>query len=449
MNKFSAIFLVSLLCINMIASLKLSPIDASMLPSNSIRGQLTSMLIEVQQTDSPKTIQKFLSSIKDMLTKLQKEQAEHQRISTQMMNQCKEENTFRRSELKNARNSLAASNAHRAKCDASLKASQKDLPELEISKVTYEKELARATKQRADENKAYRQRKADYEEAINFLTKFISLVSDKLKSSGFKAYAFLEESEHVLRHASKLGLLTESVPILALIAQTGRGNVATKIVVSSPKAPTVSASASASADVEAFEAPAKQNVYAYTRSEGVAQKLKDALNTLLARIKADHKTNEEVEAAQLKAFITYSNKLKALIATLTKNIARVKQQIKDMRTCIANEDVVISTASAKVSRNQKLLSAAVKMCGNFAQEFADATKNRLEQIQTINEIIVIIEKRFGRIPADLKEFLVSVEAGWKLYVNSTAFKRFVEYKQVHIVDNIHGKRLTHKKNRVF
>jgi len=139
-----------------------------------------------------------------------------------------------------------------------------------------------------------------------------------------------------------------------------------------------------------------------------------------------------------EAFIIYKNKLEGLIDTLKKNIDKTKKQIIDMTNCVTTEDAIIASAGAKTSRNDTLRTSARNMCSNFAKEFADATKNRLEEIQTILEIIVIIEKRFSKIPADLKSYLQNVESGWKAYMNSTAFAKYIEYQQKHLAENKQG-----------
>jgi chromosome segregation ATPase len=394
--------------------MRLNPIDASMLPSHSIRARLSAMLVEVQTTENPKTIGNFLEQIRGMMTKLQAEQTKHQEISDKMMAQCQEEDKFRAKEVEDSKDALVRARAAKAKCQASLDSAEKDLPDLEAALANYQKELAQATAQREAEHKSYLERKQDFEQAIAFLTDFIKYV--KTNMSNFKSLSFVDKSQQLLRHASKLGLLTQVVPVLAALATR------------------------ASDDIP------EHNHYAYNNNEDIANTLNNALNTLLKRIQADWKTNEDIEIAAVNAFTILKERLVKAINSLENNIKRTKQQIVEMTTCIKNEASIISTANAKLSRNSELRESASKMCGEFAKEFVDATKSRLEEIETINEILAIIEKRFEKIPADLKAYLISVENGWREYQNSTNFKKFEQYVQKHVDDNSHGKVLATTKH---
>jgi DNA repair exonuclease SbcCD ATPase subunit len=380
-----------------------------------MRAELTSMLVEVQRTESPKTIKAFLENIRGMMTKLQAEQAKHQEISDRMMKQCKEESAFRKKEIGDAKTALSKSRAARRLCRTSLKSSRKTLPELVSALRTYESELNKAIKQRAAEHKVYLIRKRDFEEAIAFVKDFIKYVSAKLKGS-FKTFSFVEKSEQLLRHATKLGLLGEAVPVLVALATSS-------------------------------QAPA-QNDYSYNANESIATKLKVTLNNLLLRIQGDWATNEQIERDAVVAFQKLKTRLEKAIATLKKNIERTKKQITAMEKCIVDETKVITSANGKFARNDRLKRSAETMCAQFASEFVHATNSRIEEISVIRQILVIIEKRFGQLPADLKMYLETVENGWVEYRNSTEFKAFVAYKIKHLKGSKHGRSLTWKKNMV-
>jgi len=382
-----------------------------------MRAELTSMLVEVQRTESPKTIKAFLENIRGMMTKLQAEQAKHQEISDRMMKQCKEESAFRKKEIDDAKSALTKSRAARRLCRASLKSAKKDLPELVSALRTYESELKKAIEQRAREHKMYLIRKRDFEEAIAFVKDFIKYVSAKLKGS-FKTFSFVEKSEQLLRHATKLGLLGEAVPVLVALATSES------------------------------EEKTVQNNYSYNANESVATKLKVTLNNLLLRIQGDWATNEKIERDAVVAFQKLKTRLEKAIATLKKDIDRTKKQITAMEKCIVDETKVITSANGKFARNDRLKRSAEKMCAQFASEFIHATNSRIEEISVIRQFLVIIEKRFGQLPADLKVYLESVESGWIEYRNSTQFKAFVAYKRKHIKGSKHGRSLTWKKNMI-
>lgn len=188
----------------------------------------------------------------------------------------------------------------------------------------------------------------------------------------------------------------------------------------------------------------KHTKYNYTPNESAAEKLKTALNKLLALLKADDEKNEKEEARLQKIFEAYKARLTKVIDKLKDNIKRTKAQIKKMKRCIRSEKLIITTAGKKFSRNDKLKKNAGKMCNSFAGEFIRATKNRLAIIKTIREILGIVAKRFKTLPKGLVIYLNKVEKGWIQYMNSTQFKKFVEYQRKHKKFNKRGHALANK-----
>jgi len=176
--------------------------------------------------------------------------------------------------------------ASRARCSASLKSAKDALPHLRRAKKDYEGELNRATKDRNRERKKYLARKFEYKEAIEFMGDFIAFVNKKLKGQ-FKSFALVEFSENLLRHAAKLSIISAATPVLITLAQD-----------------------------PVFGG--KSHGYKYQPNEVLAQKLKDLLNTLFKRLKADNEANDKIERSAEKAFANYSAKLKAIITTLKK-----------------------------------------------------------------------------------------------------------------------------------
>ncbi len=414
MLKFSAIFIATLLTINVVVSMKFSALDASLLPSNSIRSTLNSILAEVKTTDSPKTIKAFLDQVKGMMDKLLSEQAEHEKVSEKMMKQCEEEEKFRAAEISEATDAKDRATAAKEKCQKSLDETEKGLPELEDTLVLYEAELKKVTEQREAEKKAYQQRKADYEQALSFLEDFMGELNTNME--GFTAFSFAQRASVVLRHANKLGAMKHAVPVLVALANT--------------------------------QVPTEHNVYNSAKNQDLGEKLKNAVQTLIERIQADWQKNEDDEAKAVAAFLILKAKLDNAIEALKANIKKAKEQIEAMKKCVADEAAILSEALAKLTRNSGLKKSAKQMCSTFAKEFIEATNARKEEVQTIREILKIIEKRFGEIPGDLKNYLTSVENGFKEYENSTKFKAFVAYQQKVHEDNEHGDSLADEENHV-
>ena len=408
MIKPSAYFFIALLAV--VASLELSPMDNSMLPSHTSRAMLTQIMVEVQTEQNTNAISGFLGELKDMLNNLVDAQAKHKVVHAKMMTQCAEEDLYRESEIVNAKASLAKALTSRTRCKASLEAAQKALPVLLDSHKTYSEELQRGRDARNVERKKFLERKQEFAEAIEFLADFMTYVAKKLKGS-FKAFGFIEMSETLLKHASRLNVVTHASPVLIALA---------------------------SSDIFASN---KSNDYTYSANEDLATTLNNALNTLFQVLEKDNKTNEETEKKAAEVFALYEAKLSAIINTLAINIKRTQKQIQDMLKCIATEDAIIAEATMKLGRNTTLRDNARKMCESFNGEFIQATLNRLDEIETMKDILIIVQKRFANLPKDLVSYLETIKSSFQEYVNSTEFKAFVEYERIQHKDNVVGKEL--------
>jgi Txe/YoeB family toxin of Txe-Axe toxin-antitoxin module len=403
MIKISALFLISFLAMN--SCLEISPINDELLPSQSNKAQLIDIMVEVKTEGDSNTVGGFMEQLREMLTKLVKAQNKHRVIHAKMMKQCIDEDNFRRKEIAAAKLALARSLAARARCQASLKNAMRELPLLQSTLRTYVNELKRATAVRNVEVRKYKERRASFREALKFLREFMEYVTKRM-SSGYKAFALAEFSENLLKHSAKLNVMTAAVPVLMSIA-TER----------------------------------KASDYTYRANQGLGAKLRTALTTLLARIQTDNNANEKAEKLAAAAFKKYSARLNKVINTLRRNIQRVKKQIVAMTKCVEHETQILKLAAKKQARNAVLKANAAKMCKSFNKEFIEATYNRLNEIKTMKEILVIVAKRFKDLPKDLVKYLEEVKDGWVVYVNSTKFKKFVEYERTRYAVNKRGKLL--------
>jgi flagellar hook-basal body complex protein FliE len=401
----------------MYSSLQITKIDADMLPSEGTRTNLVELMVRAQTEQKVSTIRAFLDQLKTMLDKLVKAQEKHRQIHGEMMKQCLNEDKFRQKEVADAKDALSRATGAFEKCKKSLEENKLSLPLLKEEHKSYVKLLAEKTKLRREQNKSYLERKADYSEAIGFLSNFIAYVNKKLAGS-FKAYSFVQFSEKLLQHSSKLGFMGNAVPALVAIAEA------------------------------TYSAAPKANDYEFKANEAVGAKLKRVLSELLAKLEADNKENDEEEAKRAKIYAVLKAKLTKIINTLARAIKKVEKQIKDMQRCMTTEKKIMKTASSKLSRNDTLRQNAAKMCVSFNKEFIQATLDRLDEIKTMNEILVIVTKRFKDLPKSIIGYLESVADGWKQYVNSTEFQKFVAYQKKQFLVNKRGQELMKAKNHV-
>lgn len=401
MNKYSAIFLI--LFFGMYNCLNLESTSAAasgvILPSIQSKGELINMLVQVRTERNVNTISGFLRQLRDVLDKVVRAQEKHKAVHKKMMHMCVEEGQFRRKEIKVAKTALSKALAHRKKCQISLNQAQKELPGLVKTLNSYQRELKRATTQRNVERKKYLQRRQAFREALTFLRDFLNYVNRKF----YKHAALIDLSENLLKHSNKLNVLAHAAPVLVEVA-----------------------------------AARVSHSYKFTPNASLKARVVNALRELLAKITADNKQNEDDERRAVAIFQKYKARLDKVIATLQRNVNRVRQQIKDMKRCIDVEGGIIATASAKIARNTKLLVQAERMCKSFNKEFIEATYNRLDEIRTMRTILAIVAKRFRKLPKDLITYLDEIKDGFKKYVNSTEFHKFIEYERKRYIRNKRG-----------
>lgn len=394
MIKISAIFLISFFAMS--TCLEVS--TEFSVPFVDNKDQLVDMLVQVKTEGDVNTIAGFIGQLRQMLDTLVSTQEKHRQIHAKMMKQCKDEEHFRTVEIQTAKIALGRATRALNRCQVSLKHAEKELPSLVHTKHSYERELARAQKARDVERKKYLARRREYREAEAFLRRFIAVVNTGLKE--YQSVGFLELSEGLLKHSNILNVMEASAPVLVTLAS--------------------------------------EHHYKFTTNSQLRNKLVALLNDLLSRIQRDNKRNNEIERSSVAAFTKYKARLTKVINTLSRNIARVEKQIKEMKNCVAVEGGVIATALKKLDRNSKLLAQARNMCNNFNKEFIDATVNRLNEIGTMAHIIRIVNHRFKELPRDLVKYLEEVKNGWKRYVNSTEFQKFKEYERKKWAQNHRG-----------
>jgi len=381
------------------------------MPNKGIHNQLMDMLVEVQTQDSPRTIEDLSNAILGMLKTLKDNQAKHEQINARMNAQCVEEESFRSKEVADAQSAYNAASSAFAKCQSSLQAAQQNLPSLKRALVDFQINLPAKTAERNRQHGLYLTRRDDWSAAISFLNDFVTQVNNKLA----KYPSFADLGEKLLRHVSKLGRMAEAVEVFVALAQQPS---------------------------ELAAAPGAHNTYSYKAQVKTVGNLRNHLRTLLNKLTVDSKQNDTDEEKAQAAFERVKASLLKVIDQLNTDIARTNQQITNMTACVASEGKIMATANNKLHRNSKLKLLAGKTCTDFTREFITATQNRLQEISVIDQILVIMRKRFGQLPEDLVSYLNATRNGFKVYVNSTQFKNYQEYVQKHIADNVHGRQLS-------
>merc|ERR1712100_484447 len=159
------VLLVGTIC-SMTTKNKLSPFEENLLPQHSMMKRLNNIFVELRGIDNAntnvKTFNAFIQVIEGLISDLQSDSKKHAEILEEMTNKCTAEDEIREREDKESLDT-----------------------------------------------------KAQYDAAIAFMNNFIKLVAEKFP----QPESFIEFSENLLRHTSKMGKVEATLPVLVMMSQ--------------------------------------------------------------------------------------------------------------------------------------------------------------------------------------------------------------------------------------
>jgi len=69
-------------------------------------------------------------------------------------------------------------------------------------------------------------------------------------------------------------------------------------------------------------------------------------------------------------------------------------------------------------------------------------KNRKQEVDVVNQIVIILKRRYGDIDHDVQKAINSTTEVLNEYKDNFKFVRYTEYIIHHTQDNLHGKELS-------
>lgn len=396
---FSLLFviLVGTIC-SMTTKSKLSPFEENLLPQHSIMKRLSNLFVQLQgvkdSASNVKSYRMFIKIIEGLIADLEKDTQKHFEVLKEMTKKCLNEDKFRAKEVADAKKATANADASRKVCQTHLNKARELLAVAKNLLAAEEEKKRQRTEIRKKEHEIFLSEKRQYDEAIAFLRKFIVMVAQKF---GLKPTAFIEFSEELLRHTSKVGAVDAAVPVLIMLSQ-----------------------------------------YKNFDGASASKTLTTKLNNLLAVLEKDLATIIRVENEREAAFQLFLKKVNKNIADLKASIKKLLGQIQSNMECVARETKVLNEAAAKNARNADLKQKAINMCKKFVLEVEEAQKARRLEVGVVKQILNLCNVRFGKVPKRMSDYLNNVENGFKAYENKTKLIAFTIYKHAAIKFNTHA-----------
>jgi len=405
------VLFVGTIC-SMTTKAKLSPFEENLLPQHSMMKRLNSVFVELRGIEDAqsnvKTFKAFVQVIESLIDDLNADTKKHAEILDEMTKKCTAEDEFRDAEVKDAKQAISNASASRKLCQEHLdKAKQLRVEAVNLLAAEEQKKKER-TEIRNREHATYLNVKAQYDQAIMFMNNFISLVAERFPT---EPASFIQFSESLLRHTSKMGSVEATLPVLVMMSQfvsAGKGG-------------------------EGYG-----NMDAKAGAATLTEKLNVLLNTMVSDL-AKITAVENKRQADFEAFLIKVNKN---IADLKENIDRLDAQIQSNTECVARETAVINEATAKSTRNADLKEKAIKMCAKFVEEVKQAQEARRIEVGVVRQILGLMKVRFGNVPERLTDYLDSVEKGFAEYENKTKLIAYKVYKYMALNENELGKDIT-------
>jgi len=367
-------------------------------------------LRDINDTSSSnvKTFNAFTQVIQGLIDDLNRDTKKHYEVLEQMTKKCTAEDEFRDKEVADAKKATDNASSSRKVCSEHLKKAQSLLQEAQNLLAAEQQKKKERTEIRNREHAQFVNEKEQYDQAIGFLRNFIQMVAEKFGGNA-PTPAFIQFSEDLLRHSSKIGKVEAAVPVLVLMSQ--------------------------------YVAAQNGNYQNWSGSDA-SKTLVEKLNSLLHTMEDDLQKIVDLENKRQADFDAFLIKVNQNIHDLEANIKTLQAQIKSNQECVARETAIIKEAAAKAGRNADLKEKAIKMCAKFVQEVQEAQKARHTEVEVVKQILGLMKVRFGKVPQRMVDYLNSVENGFAEYENKTKLIAYKVYKYMALKENALGKDIT-------
>jgi len=367
--------------------------------------ELAQIKSQAQDDTSKAGIEEFEKRLLDMLSKIEDSQKQHEEINLRMMTQCEAEFKFRDKEVKDADASYAAAEIAFLKCQDSKNQTTANLPPMQTLVIKYKNLIDTKTKERKATHDQYLSLKKDWKEATDFLGDFLEQIHNLQVGSTPDFNVFAQRGEDLLVRLGKIGKISDSIPIFVALSSLELSN----------------------------SKRSENDVFSELNKSVLNLRAKMLSDSLEADVEEDH------VQTTFQKLITNFNKI---VDTLNGNIDISNKHLIAMTACVTSEGKIMSEASMKSKRNAKLKSLAQVTCGDFAKEFVEATKNRKQEVDVVNQIVIILKRRYGDIDHDVQKAINSTTEVLNEYKDNFKFVRYTEYIIHHTQDNLHGKELS-------
>lgn len=136
---------------------------------------------------------------------------------------------------------------------------------------------------------------------------------------------------------------------------------------------------------------------------GFLERVKGELNNFKDKLTADYQEAATAEDASIAAYNADKSRLESTIQNLVEQEAALENEINELNKCIVTQQGIISSATAKRDRNQRLLDDATALCAAIEEEYTNASAARKEELELLAAIRERVESRFAQLSKGVTE----------------------------------------------
>mmetsp|Transcript_18625 Transcript_18625/g.33664 ORF Transcript_18625/g.33664 Transcript_18625/m.33664 type:complete len:364 (-) Transcript_18625:41-1132(-) len=288
-------------------------------------------------------------------SQIRSEQAEHDTLLYKQTEDCDTEGSFRTQEVSDAKFAIERASNELDQCDAALNHSENLLEENLVEQTETKDILEKVHAARAAEKALYDKRTQDHTDLIEAIDECLELMYQLREEDTSSLLQVSNSMAKLLVKGSRLNKTAMIAPIVTMFAQMKEVDQAS------------------------------------------VERVIDLFNELRDNTVASQTDYDVSEAASIEAYTQQVNELNERLAELESDEQSLRQHIRDMNQCVANQTAVLSEATAKESRNSELLESSTALCNDFYNEYETESLNRSQELKLIQEVRALVQRRLNQL----------------------------------------------------
>jgi len=137
--------------------------------------------------------------------------------------------------------------------------------------------------------------------------------------------------------------------------------------------------------------------------DGLLDRVRTMLQNFRSKIETEYNDTAAAEQQAIELFNSQKAKLETTIDNLANQKDGLEQELQSLDKCIITQQGIVSSASAKRDRNQRLWDDAAALCNSVEEEYKSASSARKQELELLAAIRERVEARFAQLSTGVKD----------------------------------------------